>query len=313
MIADLAGLVTSRARIEDVLTNLVSASLALVPGADCAKVSVISDGHLSSIAATSQLMTSLDTAQQTARHGPCVQAIQTHRAVRCEDLRTDARWPGFALHAATAGVHSVLSSPIDVPGHAGATLSLFGFHTNVFGAESETIGAMLANHAAIAARNDEQERQFRSALDSRDTIGQAKGMIMERFGVDAARAFAMLRTISQDTNTPVRYLASRLVESGRQQFPVVLQSDSVIVAQASPRAGCPNMTLVRNWEVLAQCRFRVAPRVNGRHPRDENDEIPLAYVSRRVTWCDHLIVFGRAVLYVRRRLRGPRFTWHWSG
>jgi AmiR/NasT family two-component response regulator len=78
--------------------------------------------------------------------------------------------------------------------------------------ESDAPAAMLANHAAIALVTAEHERQFRAALSTRDVIGQAKGMIMERFGVDSASAFAILRRISQQTNTPVRQLAARLVD-----------------------------------------------------------------------------------------------------
>jgi AmiR/NasT family two-component response regulator len=74
---------------------------------------------------------------------------------------------------------------------------------------------MLANHAAIAIRNEEQERQFKAALATRDVIGQAKGMIMERLDVDAHRAFAMLTAISQQTNTPVRDLATTLVDGAK--------------------------------------------------------------------------------------------------
>jgi len=79
--------------------------------------------------------------------------------------------------------------PIDSPPsrrtrYPGATLSLFGFRAKAFGAESETIGAMLANHAAIALIHERRERQFRAALSSRDIIGQATGMIMERFDVE---------------------------------------------------------------------------------------------------------------------------------
>jgi ANTAR domain len=109
-----------------------------------------------------------------------------------------------------------LSSPIEIPGDTGATFSLFGFRAEAFGAESETIGAMLANHAAIALISERQERQFKAALATRDVIGQAKGLIMERFGVDAARAFAMLTAISQETNAPVRDLAARFVDTAKQ-------------------------------------------------------------------------------------------------
>jgi transcriptional regulator with GAF, ATPase, and Fis domain len=215
-VAELAGALADGAATVDVLTKLTSASSALVPGADCAKISMIDNGSLRSIAATSQLISSLDSAQQAARHGPCLEAISARQAIGCDDLRTDARWSRFACHATNAGLRSVLCIPIDVPGSSGATLSLFGFRVGAFGAESQTLGAMLAKYAAIALINQRKESQFTAALATRDVIGQAKGMIMERFAVDATQAFAMLTAISQETNTPVRDVAARFVESARQ-------------------------------------------------------------------------------------------------
>ncbi len=211
-IARLAGAMVGTTGIEDALSKLTGASLALIRGADCAKISIIENGHLRSITATSQLTSSLDSAQQAAGHGPCLEAINAKKATCCNDLRTDTRWPRFAPFAITAGVHSVLSSPIDISGETWATLTLFGFRAQAFGPDCGAVGAMLASCAAIALMHDEQERQFKAALATRDVIGQAKGMIMERFGVDAARAFAMLRAISQHTNTPLRELAARLVD-----------------------------------------------------------------------------------------------------
>ncbi|WP_085095375.1 GAF and ANTAR domain-containing protein [Mycobacterium paraense] len=215
-IARLAGAMVGTAGIEDALSKLTGASLVLIPDADCAKVSIIENGHLRSITATSQLTSSLDRAQQAAGHGPCLETISAKKATCCNDLRTNTRWPRFAPCATTAGVQSVLSSPIDIPGETGATLTLFGFRANAFGPDAEAVSAMLAKHAAIALMHDERERQFKAALATRDVIGQAKGMIMERFGVDAARAFAMLTAISQQTNTPLRELATRLVDCARQ-------------------------------------------------------------------------------------------------
>jgi transcriptional regulator with GAF, ATPase, and Fis domain len=212
-IAELAVALVGGAAIEDVLTKVACASVALVPGADFAKISVIDNGQLRSLAATSKLTALLDGAQRTAGQGPCLEAISAVKAVRCDDLRTDVRWPQFSQPAATAGVRSVLSCPVGIPGTTAATLSLFGFAPKVFGIESDCIGAMLASHAAIALINEEQARQFKAALATRDVIGQAKGMIMSRFDVDAARAFAMLSAISQQTNTPVRDLAGKIVDS----------------------------------------------------------------------------------------------------
>ena len=214
-LAELVSALVRGAGIEEMLTKLTSASVALVPGAEFAKISLIGNGHLRSIAATSESIALLDGAQQAAGQGPCLDAVHTQKSIRCSDLRTDVRWPQFARAATTAGVYCVLSCPLDMPGGSGATLALFGSQPGAFRRGSATIAAMLADHAAIALFTAEHERQFRAALATRDIIGQAKGMLMERFGVDSARAFAMLKQISQETNTPVRQLAARLVDLAR--------------------------------------------------------------------------------------------------
>ncbi|CAN3128615.1 GAF and ANTAR domain-containing protein [Mycobacterium sp. smrl_JER01] len=212
----LAAALAAGADIEEALGRLVVSSLELVSGADFAKISVIDRGRLRTVVASSQLAASLDSVQHVAGHGPCLDAISTRSPVCCNDLRTAARWPRFAPHVTTAGVRSVLCSPIDVSGDTRGTVSLFGFRLGAFDADSEAVGALLAEHAALAFFCEQRASQFRTALASRDVIGQAKGMIMERFGVDASRAFAMLRRISQETNTPVRDLAARLAGSPGQ-------------------------------------------------------------------------------------------------
>ena len=58
-----------------------------------------------------------------------------------------------------------------------------------------------------------QQGDFRSALASRDLIGQAKGMLMERFTIDAVAAFELLRRLSQDTNTPLVEVARQVTEA----------------------------------------------------------------------------------------------------
>jgi ANTAR domain/GAF domain len=199
---------------EVMLTKLTYASVALVPGAEFAKISLISNGHLRSIAATSDTIAVLDGAQQKDGLGPCLDAVHLQNPIRCSDLRTDVRWPQFTPAATTAGVHCVLSCPLNMPGR-GATLTLFGSQPGALGRGSAAVAAMLADLAAIALFSAERERQFRAALATRDIIGQAKGLLMERFGVDSARAFAMLTQMSQETNTPVRQLSVRLVDRAR--------------------------------------------------------------------------------------------------
>ncbi|MDT5012235.1 MAG: hypothetical protein QOH57_3852 [Mycobacterium sp.] len=93
-------------------------------------------------------------------------------------------------------------------------LNLFGTKPEVFTIENEAVAAMLATHAATALIADDKRLQFQSALASRDIIGQAKGMIMERFNVDAVRAFELLRSFSQNSNTRLALVAEEVVSRG---------------------------------------------------------------------------------------------------
>ena len=93
---------------------------------------------------------------------------------------------------------------------AGA-LNLFGFQPHEWDVEAESVGSVLAAHAAAAIIATQQERQLKAALLTRDRIGQAKGIIMERFDVDDVRAFQMLRQLSQEGNTKLVEVAERVI------------------------------------------------------------------------------------------------------
>ena len=175
---------------------------------------MIRNGRLSSIAATSQLTTSLDRAQQAAGHGPCLEAISVRKrfAATIYAPMSDGRDCTFRYDC--RGAQRFVLSNTHSRGYR-CDVESFRVPSRSLRGRIGAVGAMLSDHAAIALINDKRERQFKAALASRDVIGQAKGMIMERFGVDAPRAFAMLTAISQETNTPVRDLAARLVDCAK--------------------------------------------------------------------------------------------------
>ncbi|WP_232333352.1 ANTAR domain-containing protein [Rhodococcus sp. p52] len=74
------------------------------------------------------------------------------------------------------------------------------------------LGIALAAQAASELTAARAELHLRSALATRDTICQAKGVLIQRCDVDTARAFVMLRTLSQDLNVAVARIAERIVE-----------------------------------------------------------------------------------------------------
>ncbi|BBY46966.1 hypothetical protein MARA_04340 [Mycolicibacterium arabiense] len=111
------------------------------------------------------------------------------------------------------GVYSSLSFQLCTHKKGGAALNLFSRVPQTFDMHTETIGAMLATQAAIAIIASDRHTQFESALASRDLIGQAKGIIMERFKIDAVAAFEMLRKLSQTSNEKLTSIAQRVVET----------------------------------------------------------------------------------------------------
>jgi GAF domain-containing protein len=196
--------------IDDTLAAVTAAAVHLVRGVDCADVLLIEDGEFRSTATTSDVAPTVDQAQLQAGEGPCLDAARSQVMIRCDDLRGDPRWPQFARAAVAAGVHSVMSYRLYTHGGNTGALNLFGFAAHAFDHESEAIAAMLATHAAVALIAANRQHQFESALASRDIIGQAKGIIMERYELDAVRAFELLVRMSQNSNNPVHVIAAEI-------------------------------------------------------------------------------------------------------
>jgi GAF domain-containing protein len=111
------------------------------------------------------------------------------------------------------GVLSGLSFKLYTADRTAGALNLFGFQPRVWDTEAETIGSVLAAHAAAAVLASRENQHLQSALSSRDRIGQAKGIIMERFKVDDVQAFEMLKQLSQESNTRLVEIARRVIDS----------------------------------------------------------------------------------------------------
>jgi GAF domain-containing protein len=197
------------------LDGIVHAALELVPHAAEASVSLVTGRRtIDSRAASSDLPRRVDALQSETGQGPCLDASYEERVVSVPDLSSDQRWPDFSQQAYKLGARSMLSFQLFVNGdHLGA-LNLFGKDVNVFDAESERIGALVAAHAAVAVAGSQQVSQLTLALDTRDLIGQAKGILMERYKITAQQAFLLLSRASSELNIKLREVAEQLTVSG---------------------------------------------------------------------------------------------------
>ena len=212
--AELARTAAAPRSVEDVLSDVSTAALELIPGADTAGVLLIGKGgKWDSVGGTSDLPHLLDELQMKFNEGPCVEAALDEVIVRTEDFRSEDRWPQYSPAVVELGVLSGVSFKLYTANRTAGALNLFAFKPNAFDGEAETFGIVLAAHAAAAILASREGEELQSALSTRDRIGQAKGIIMERYGVDDIRAFEMLRKLSQDSNTRLADIAQRVIET----------------------------------------------------------------------------------------------------
>jgi len=212
--AELARAVASPRSVEDVLSDVTREVLELIPSTDAAGILFVGNaGRLESVAGTSELPHELDRLQMKYSEGPCLEAALEETIVRSDDFAAEPRWPRYSAAAAELGVRSGLSFKLYTSSQTAGALNLFAVAPNAFDAADENIGAVLAAHAAAAILASRHHEQLQSALSTRDRIGQAKGIIMERYNVDDVAAFDMLRRLSQDSNTKLTDIAQRVIDT----------------------------------------------------------------------------------------------------
>ena len=198
------------------LNDLVAAAVAQIPGVDEGSISVVrARRDVISQSPSSDLPKRIDALQAETGEGPCLDAAFRELVVRVPDMRTESRWPHFAARAAEAGAGSMLSLRLWVEGDDLGALNLYGRRPNAFDEESEQVGLLFVSHAAVAMAGAQKQDQLIGSLDARDLIGQAKGILMERYKVDAQKAFALLVRASQHTNRKLRDVAAELAMTGQ--------------------------------------------------------------------------------------------------
>jgi GAF domain-containing protein len=211
--ADLARAVAAPRSGEEIFEEVTKAAVELIPGVDTAGILLITKGgKYESHAGTTDLPHELDELQHVLQEGPCLDAAFDD-ILAVEDFREETRWPAYSAAVAKLGVFSSLSMRLYTNERTAGALNLFGFEPTQWDSEKRTTGIVLAAHAASAIMSNRQGEQLQSALSTRDRIGQAKGIIMERYGVDDMRAFDMLRRLSQEGNTPLVDIAARVIET----------------------------------------------------------------------------------------------------
>jgi transcriptional regulator with GAF, ATPase, and Fis domain len=231
-LSDLARDLQEKHSLQDTLNGIVQAAVDNVPGAQFAGITVVkARREVHTPAWTDELVRATDQAQYDTGQGPCLNSVYEEKTVRVTDMRAEQRWPVFAKRAAELGVCSMLSIQLYVTGDNLGALNLYSEAVEAFDDESEHVGLLLAAHAAIAMAGAQQQEQLVQAITTRDLIGQAKGILMERYKITGEQAFQLLVLASQHTNVKLAEVARKLVETGELTAPRVVPGRSARAAR----------------------------------------------------------------------------------
>ena len=224
LFADIARLLEAEEDTQGTLDQVVALAPRTI-GCDYASITLLHGRReVETAAASDELIRKADVLQYDLGEGPCLQAIWSHDTFVVEDMAEDPRWPQWGPIAAEMGLRSVLAVRLFTSGTTHGALNLYSTQPRRFGDDDVALAHVYATHASVALAAARQEENLRRAIDARHLIGQAQGILMERFNIDADRAFSVLRRYSQDSNTKLRTIAEGVI-SGRD-LPAQVAQDS---------------------------------------------------------------------------------------
>ena len=212
--------VTTEPDLDATLTRLCRLAVDSVPGCDFAGITLMRGGKPTTAAFTDVSSPEIDSAQYESGSGPCLDAFRDGVAYAIEDTRGETRWPAFAAAAASHGIRSTLSLPLNVGDTSLGALNMYASEVGSFSDDDrEATGLFAAQAAAVLANAQaywsarQLSIQLQEALASRAVIEQAKGLLMAQHRCSADAAFEMLRAESQTTNRKLREIAEGMVDA----------------------------------------------------------------------------------------------------
>ena len=222
--AELLQLLLATDGITDFLDHLVRLTVTSLGGDVWCAVTLRRDHHPVTVASSDARADQVDEVQYQHDEGPCLTSIATGEIVHVEDLVDEDRWGEYRPRALAHGVRSSLSLPLGTGGSVVGALNIYAGSRHAFSDldrhHAEQYAAEVSRALALAVRITElteMSAQLEEALASRAVIDQALGVIMGGRRCTADEAFAVLRTVSQNSNVKLRDVAAGMVAtvSGR--------------------------------------------------------------------------------------------------
>jgi hypothetical protein len=200
--------------LDHTLERITAAAVEVLPGVHYASITIKhADGRLETAAPTDDMLLGLDAAQYELREGPCYQAAVDELYVSSPNLAADERFSRYAAIAVQAGIRAQAGVRLfDTPKpSAQGALNLYSRDVGSFN-DLSIVGQLFAHQAATALDYAREIKNLREAVRTRQSVGRAVGIVMERYGLSEERAFAFLARVSQTRNVKLRDVATEFVE-----------------------------------------------------------------------------------------------------
>jgi GAF domain-containing protein len=211
--ARLAHELHDQTNVEKTLERIVESAAAVV-GCDYAGVLVTRKGsQFDAITASDPVAEKADQLQVQCREGPGIAAVADARTTLVTDTAAEMRWPCWAAGIRDLHLGSVLAVRLWTSQSTVGALNYYAHSPRWFDPDALAVAEVLGRHASIALATAREEETLWQAIDARKLIGQAQGILMERFSLDDERAFEVLRRYSQNSNTKLNEVARILVRS----------------------------------------------------------------------------------------------------
>lgn len=222
--------------LEETLDAIVNSAQQTVPGFEYVGISVTHPNRrIDTPAGTGQLVWEVDALQYSLGQGPCYDAIRNGGITIMQDVATEERWPEYVAAVSELGLRAQMG--LQLYDEAG-TLGGLNFYSRRPGIDPDAIqlAELFAAHAAIALGRARHEHQLVESVASRQAIGTAIGIVMERYGIDENRAFQFLVRASSTSNIKLRTIAEELVATTSERFGAKPQTLTELTGLADPEA-----------------------------------------------------------------------------
>lgn len=224
LLAQMAVNLVDAASTEDTIETISYYARSAVNSDDAGVMLVHARGLIETPTATSEDVEKAHQLQAEYSEGPCLAALEGGDAIYVvSNTLDDDRWPNWGKAAAALGYFSVISASLNTGTRRIGSLNAYSRSVDAFDEVDVEVVGLLADHATAAIAAAKTHEDLRKALDTRTLIGQAQGILMAAYDIDAMTAFGYMRRLSQDQNHKLFKVAESIVQNrqtiGREGTP----------------------------------------------------------------------------------------------